>query len=414
MATPAESLGKILGVAPSYLETLEASMVKFGREGGVLSRIQMRNEEHMARLLVKLGVSPDDSAEAVHAALDKLIQTNEEKLLAFLETIPGSTEFEKAANLAKSISKVGNGFFLKKEYGKDIIRKCRPEKLLEFLHYGDVEEMLAKHDIAEIFSALRFIESEEWMHETFEKAYSGFTAADFEERAIEIRVLGPEWYEIAKKFVAKKHHNVSHLKEFGVIFLNPIKEDVRGKFVRDFALLFHYLHEIDFYSGMFRRNAAAPDFAVRLKALLRGDVPEKKTVDEGEWLIVQRYLFKIDPKDPRLFLPRVNPESVHWFRGERDLVRLGNEHPELDFELWDDLDWVGRIFRDGGEVVTSFDLEDNAMTEVAAMEKTGEILNYHQREAMWTRLFIEYAGGEQEMERLLEENFDKGAISFAK
>ena len=68
------------------------------------------------------------------------------------------------------------------------------------------------------------MESDEWMHETFEVAYSGFTAADFEERPIEIKVLGKEWHEVAKQFVAKKHHNVSHLKEFGVIFLNPIQE----------------------------------------------------------------------------------------------------------------------------------------------------------------------------------------------
>ena len=46
------------------------------------------------------------------------------------------------------------------------------------------------------------------------------------------------------------------------------------------------------------------------------------------------------------------------------------------------------------------------------MEGKEEVFNYHQREAMWTRLFMGYVGGEDEMEKLLIENFDTGIISF--
>lgn len=414
MKAAAKELGKILDVEPSFLIKLEESMIACGLREGVLARIAFDDKKNIKSLLERLKVPFDSSAEVVRKALQGLIKRNEERLLGYMQAVKGETEFEKAANLAKSIAKVGKGFFLKKSYGEAILRKCKPEKLLAFLKYETVEDMLAHHDVTEIFSALRFIESDEWMHETFEKAYSAFTAKDFEERNIEIKVLGPEWHEVAKKFVAKKHHNVSHLKEFGVIFLNPIKEDVRGKFVRDFALLLHYFHEIDFYSMLFRKYSLLPDFSSRFKALLRGDVKDVKTVEDGEWLIVQRYLFKIDPKDPRLFLPRVNPESMHWFRGERDIVRLGEEHPELDLELWDDLDWAGYLFRDGKDDVVSFDLEDNAMAEVATMEGREEHMNYHQREALWTRMFIEYCGGESHMEKLLVENFEQGVISFKK
>ncbi len=412
--TAAEKLGRILKVEPAFLARLEESMVKLGLRGGVLERLSFDNEKNIKNLLGKWKVPFESSAEVVRYALKALIISNEAKLLSYLQSVKGENDFEKAANLAKSIAMVQKGFFLKRSYGEEILRKCKPEKLLAFLHYADVDEMLSHHDVTEIFSALRFIETDEWMHQTFEKAYSGFTAKDFEERAIEIKVLGPEWHEVAKKFVEKKHHNVSHLKEFGVIFLNPIKEDIQGKFVRDFALLLHYFHEIEFYSMLFRKNAKLPDFAERFKALLRGDVKNVQTVAEGEWLIVQRYLFKENPQDPRLFLPRVNPESVHWFRGERDLVRLGEEHPELDLELWDDLDWVGALFHDGGEEVVSFDLEDNAMSEVSTIEGKNEHLSYHQLEAMWTRMFIEYVGGETQMEKLLVENFDKGVVSFKK
>ena len=43
--------------------------------------------------------------------------------------------------------------------------------------------------------------------------------------------------EKRKKYVAKKHHNVSHLKEFGIIFLNPIAQTEEGVhvFADDFS-----------------------------------------------------------------------------------------------------------------------------------------------------------------------------------
>ena len=42
------------------------------------------------------------------------------------------------------------------------------------------------------------MENNEWMHKTFEEVYSSFTEVDFEERAIEIKVLNTKWHDIAK------------------------------------------------------------------------------------------------------------------------------------------------------------------------------------------------------------------------
>lgn len=407
-----EKFAKILGIDLSFLSHIGAVMAERTQKTGVMEKIAEDNEAIARHVLKELGLDDNASAPEVRRALQTTVRLHERQLLAYLGTIPGKNEFERAASLAGRVVGARKGFFLKKTYGEEILRKSKPERLLDFLGYKSIEELLEKHDVTEVFSALRFIESDEWMHETFEKAYGNFTAEDFEERNIEIKVLGSEWREVAAQFVAKKHHNVSHLKEFGVIFLNPIREDVPGKFVRDFALLLHYFHEIEFYSKLFTRSAASNDFAARLKSLLRGDVKEATAVQDGEWLIVQRYLWKINPRDPRLFLPRVNPESMHWSRGERDLARLGKNEKDLKVRFWGDLDWIGSIFRDGEGEVVSFDLEDNAMTEVSAIERKNEFFNYHHREALWTRIFSEYAGGETEMERLLLENFYKGVIMF--
>ena len=422
-----EELSKILGVDPLLLENLDREMSKRLGGEGVLQRVVEENDKVINNTLNLLN-SDLRSAAHVRSVLRQTVLRHEEELLDFLDIVEGRNEFEKAAVLASKIARVGSGYFLKKELAAEILKKRPPKNVLKYLGVATVEEALAKHDVAEIFSALRFIETDEWMHQTFDVAYGAFTATDFEERAIEVRVLGPEWREVAKKFVAKKHHNVSHLKEFGVIFLNPIRERIPGKFLRDFALLLHYFHEIEFYSKLFRRYSAGADFAGKLKALLRGDVPEVYRLEPGEWLIVQRYLAKENPKDPRLYMPRVNPESLHWRRGERDLTLFNAPEAKLNLDLWADLDWVGNIFSaesallsDGqgsasgvedGEVV-SFDLEDNTMTLVSFMEgEERQYFNYHQREAMWTRIFSEYVGGDDNMEKLLIENFDKGVIKF--
>ena len=409
---PYEYFGKILGVKALELERLEKGMADLTSRRNVFGKLQEENEEKIETTLRSLKVKKP-SLEEIRSSLHEAIFRHEKELLDVLRKMPGQNDFERAVALAPKIAEVGKGFFLKKSYAAQILEKRPPLNLLKFLGYRSVSEMLKKHDVTEAFSALRFMESDDWMHETFEEAYSHFTADDFEERAIELRVLGPEWHEVALQFVAKKHHNVSHLKEFGVIFLNPVKEDMPGKFLRDFALLLHYLYEVEFYAKLFREYSESKDFAAKLKAFLRGDVVEKESVKKGEWLIVQRYLFKENPADPRLFLPRVNPESFHWGKAERALAAFKPNGARLGLKMWHNLDWVGEFFANGKEDFVSLDFEDNAMSAVSFREGKNEFFRYHHREALWTKIFSEYAGGEEKIEELLLKNFVKGLIVFS-
>lgn len=405
-------LAGILGAEPDVLLSLDKKMSLATGKSGVLDSISDKNAAMIQGALTKID-SNRGAADHVRGALRQAVIKHEKMLVDFLNTIPDHDEFGRMAMLALKMIKTNHGHFLKKEHIKDILTKRPPENLMNYLGYRNIEELVLREDLTECFSALRFVESNEWMHQTFEDAYSNFTPEDFEERPIELRVLGPKWHGISERFVEKKHHNVSHLKEFGVIFLNPIRQDIPGKFLRDFALLLHYFHEINFYSKLFQKYFAYDNFAEHFKALLRGDVKEVEKAGEGEWLIVQRYLWKEDPTDPRLAMPRVNPESMHWSRGERDLANYFKGTECCDLEMWGGLDWVGGLFASQrGEDLISFDLEDNAMSFVSIMEGREEILTYHQREAMWTKIFSEYVGGEEAMEKLLIENFDKGIIKF--
>lgn len=402
---------RILGVAPELIDNLDAVMRgKFYLKRDVLDDLRTENEKRIGSLFGALHARERDSKQVLQLLQD-LIVKHEQQFRGVLERTEGISFFDKIVKLSRKVANVGEGYFLKREFAKGILAKRPPEKLLAYLGYSSVDELLSKEDVTEIFAALRFVEDDAWMHQTFEEAYSSFTAKDFEQRPIEIKVLGPQWAEVAAKFVAKKHHNVSHLKEFGVIFINPISEDTPGKLIRDFALLLHYFHEIEFYSKLFRAYAPRPDFAERLKALLRGDVASGVGLKPGEWLIVQRYLVKESPTDPRLFIPRVNPESMHWMRGERDLTNFGLTRNDLDLEMWQSLDWAAMMAKKNSELV-SFDLEDNAMATASTAEGGHQFFTYHQREALWTKLFSAYVGGEEEMERLLIENYEKGVIAF--
>ena len=404
-----EHFSRILGVKPEFFDGLEREMTRATGNKDALPRIAEENNALIAETLSRIDCSDKSAPADIRGRLFDAIGVQEKKLLEHLATVAGKDQFEKAANLARDIAHINSGFFLKRERAHNILRTRPPQNVLQHLGYKTVDEMLNHEDVTEVFSALRFLESQEWMHETFAKTYGEFTADDFEERHIEVRVLGPRWADVAAQFVAKKHHNVSHLKEFGVIFLNPIAEDLTGKFLRDFALLFHYLHEINFYAKLFKKYSDSDTFAAHLQSLLRGDVLDGLPASFSEWLIIQRYLWKESPSDPRLFAQHVNPESLHWRRGERDLVDFGKEKPETGLSFWENRDWVAAEF--GGELV-SLDMEDAAMGLVARGENQPTSFTYHQREALWTRIFQEYCGTEADMEKLIIEQYMVGKIKF--
>ena len=213
---------------------------------------------------------------------------------------------------------------------------------------------------------------------------------DFEEREVELKILETKWLDVAEKFLEKKYHNVSHLKEFGVIFVIPLEIDTKGETLRMFTLILHYLNEVPFYSKLFKKFSQQENFSLKLQSLLRGDVPEGPAQDNAV-RIVQRYLAKDDKNDFRLLEPHINPEAEHWYRAEGDLVKLSSL-PRANgnaFGYWQELDFVGDFFEN--ELV-SFDLIDLVMSLV----KKGEIKYlYHQQEALWNKIFIEYFNREE-------------------
>lgn len=414
--TAFEKIAKILRTKPEVIEEMDKKMSVISGKTDVIEGIIEKNDRQVKKILKILELPPDSSAEKVYKAIIEQLKGSDQELFELLNepNFDNPHNCETICETAKKLANVPLGFFLKKEKAREILKDNPPPNIINGLGYKNVDDLLLGENLFEVFSALRFMESKEWMHEMFLKVYTKIKPEDFEERPIEIIPLHGKWLTLAEKFMKKKYHNVSHLKELGVIFVIPLPIDTPGEILRVFSLLLHYLHEVTFYSDLFRRIVKTDNFSEQFISLLRGDVPEGALPNTGKinWRILQQYLAKDNENDPRLFEPHVSPEAMHWERAEEDVAKLAKKYPGLNLDFWADLNWVGDFFvseKTGKEELISFDLIDNVMGLV--MEKKMIKYLYHHQEALWNKIFIEYMG-EKEMRRLIEENLIKGYISF--
>jgi len=403
------NIARILRINPDHLKSLDSSMREITGKSGVIDAIDADNHEKIDRALQEMHIT-DRKAEIIYEALIQRLGEADAELFQRL----GKPQLEQPETVTPLIrtgyelAQPNKGLFLKHAKATDMLRQCPPPNIMKALGYSNVDEMLAKEKLIEVYSALRFMESREWMNVTFLKTYETLSPNDFEERDIETIVLPMRWLEIGERFAGKKYHNLSHLKELGVIFIIPIKIDSPGELSTVLTLLLHYLNEVQFYSKLilsYAKNAVT--FSQKLISFIRGDVGEAGMADANahvRWLIVQRYLSKDDPVDPRLFTHHVNPEAIHWKKATEQVTALG-------LGLWKDLDYVGNFFPNvegGGDLLVSFDLIDNIMTLV---KKTQIKYLYHQQEALWNRIYTGYMG-EEGFEDMILANLDKGYLEI--
>lgn len=413
---PSEKMAKILRTKEDVILAMEEKMGRVTGKRNIIEKIIAENDMYASLILRELGVHKNPTASEVQATLIKKFKKDDQKLHEILRKPDGFTvEGSKTLlNFANELAQIPDLFVLKKDVAREIIKKNPPPNVMSALGYSTVQELLMKEDFDQLFCSLRFIETNEWMHKNFDVAYSNLKVSDFEFRPVKLIVLDTKWLQIAEKFVKKKYHNVSHLKELGIIFVIPIKIDAPGETLRLFGLLLHYFHEVDFYSRLFRKYSLRSDFIEKFKSLLRGDVLENPQMDpnRANWLIIQRYLAKDNENDPRLFLPHVNSELIHWEKAETDIARFGHRFYEYDLTFWANLDFVGDIFRENG---TGMDLIGFNMLDVTmglVMEKQEIKYMYHQQEAMWSKIFFEYVGGMDKAEEMVIDNFENGYISL--
>jgi hypothetical protein len=409
-------IARILRIDKNFLTRIAQQLERASGRSDLLQILAEENDAEILEALDALNLHPKANAAEVYDALLSKLEADD---LAIFELFrkPDYTKpeaYKTVLGFAREFSGVTTGFFMKHEKAREFLINQPPPKILQALGYKNINELLEKEDLIEIFAALRFIEGSDWLNKVFFKQYSTLQIEDFEERPIEVRVISPRWVEAAKTFMEKKYHNLSHLKELGAVFVIPWSLGLSGETMRMFSLLLHYMHEVDFYSRLFRRYSDDPaTFSLRVISALRGDILESRPTDETTWLIVQRYLAKDDENDWRLFWPHVNPEAIHWQKAERDLTKIGVRFGLTGLGFWHNLGWVGDYFKTeaGIDVLVSFNLIDTAMSVVKEKEFIKYL--YHHQEALWNKIFS-MAFGEEAMERMVEDNFIEGAIRLQK
>lgn len=392
-----DKLARILRVDKHILYHIEDRLTQVTGKIGILEKVVEDNEQQIKDSLLTLGVARQASAKEIYDAFISKIEADDNLIFQALNgaVCDSQKDCDRILETARKIAKSNSGFFLKKEIAREFLRREPPKKVMEYLRYQSVDEMLEKENLLEIYSALRFLEGNDWLNQVFFKQYELLTPADFESRPVIVYALSEKWIKAAEKFVVKKWHNISHLKELGVVFVIPVALGISGELLRMLSLIFHYLHEIPFYSDIFQKIAEVPEtFSKNFISLLRGDVLERQ-LPEGQkasFLVVQRYLAKDDENDWRLFAPRINPEALHWLKAEEDLVKLAEATGKLnsEFKFWHNLDWVGDYFKDetGNDILVSFNLVDMVMSLVKEKELIKYL--YHHQEALWNKIFIEY------------------------
>ncbi len=343
------------------------------------------------KTMMNLGLDPKDTTgKELYKALVVKIKEHDEHLA---KQMGGSADENPTTLIPKIKATVDEidvpkqCWVLRKPVAKEFLRKTPPKNIMKKLGYRSVDSMLKKENLFEIYGALRFAEDSEWLNK-FNENYESLTPSDFETRDIEIVMMPHErWADISESFIQKKKHNITHLKELGVILMLPVKTDhLPGMSIWVGSLLFHYINEIRLYSAFFKLKQVQPDFGKVFVNTLLAD-PDMGPIMSGQnihWRVIQRYFGKLEKEyHPEVFEPHVQPEDLHWRRAEESLRLID---PELEF--WKDLDYVGLMFDDRPVTFNMMDVAASYTNETPYEKR--EI--YHFREALWNEVFVRYMG----------------------
>ncbi len=380
------------------LKQLEAVSHKQGVDAKLVGDIHRL----ASRAIQALGLDESDTTgpELYHALMAQ-VKRHDDHLAASIGGDPSMKVSQLLPLMKQAADKVKmprDVWALKKSVAKDILRQMPPKNVMRLLGHRSLDSMLKRESLAEIYGALRFAESPEWLN-SFNNLYKKITPSDFETRTIETVIMPADrWGDIAEKFIEKKRHNVTHLKELGVIFMLPVKADkLPGITIWAMSLLFHYTNEIRLYSSFFKLQQVKKDFGKILVDTLTAD-PDLGPVLAGQhihWRVIQRYFGKLESeRHPEIFEPHVQPEDLHWRRAEDILYKID---PELAF--WQDLDYVALMHDDRATAFNMMDVAASYCNQTPYEHRT----LYHFRESLWNEIFMRYLGQKTLEEQVLRQ-----------
>lgn len=339
----------------------------------------------------ELGLDPKDTTgEELYYALIQLVKKHD----GFLAKRIGANDpadvqdiLPRIKTLLEQLDIPKSAWVMRPSVAKRLLKASPPKKVMRQLGYRSIDSMLKREPIGEIYGAIRFAETAEWQ-EKFLQKYKKLTPSDFEVRDIEFLQLdAKKWGVTTNAFINHNRHNITHLKELGVILILPLPmKRMPGITITILPLLLHYLNEIRLYSAFFKLQQVKPDFGEIVSETIIND-PGDHAVMAGQalhWRVIGRHFGRKGSKDhPEIFEPHVQPEDLTWRKAEEVLYRI---EPALHF--WFDMDFVAA--RNPHRPI-SFNLLDLAVSYVNGL-KYGEQAVHHFRQSLWNEIFARYMG----------------------
>ncbi len=393
------TIAKLLAAKEPLFDTALMQLEQLSGKKGVDVKLAAEIAGTAADRIKKLGLDSDCTGEELYAALLEKVKVQDAHLAASI----GGNDPEDVAQMIPLIIKAAeaaplpkDGWFIKEEKAKAMLRRTPPTAIMDRLGYHLVSQLLEKEDIYELYLALRFVQDADWLN-AFDATYDELVPEDFEPRAIKVVPFAlSKWGDIAEHFIAKKRHNITHSKEMGAIAVMPLTQArMDGISLKIMPLLFHYFNEIRLYSSFFQLMKEKKNFGHIVAETLIAEIPSLKLTEHGHihWRVIQRYFGKLSNEEhPEIFEPHVQPEDLHWRRAEEVLYDID---PELEF--WKGLDFVG-VFKDRDEI--TFNLMDVSLGYSNGIEYPDRYL-YHFRESLWNEIFARYVSEKTLEDQLL-------------
>lgn len=341
----------------------------------------------------EVGLDPNDTTgKELYHALQALVALHDEYLTRAIGTSTTATldeQFERIKETVDDLPIPNKAWVMKHAVAKRLLKNNPPKKVMKQLGYKSIDSMLKREHIGEIYAATRFLETPTWMRKLV-RSYGKLGPSDFEVRPVEVLVLDKKRFgDSAQKFIFERKHNITHLKELGVILILPLPiERMRGATITILPFVLHYINEIRSYSAFFKMQQVRPDFGDVLVETILDDPAKGAKIGNHDihWRIIQRHFGVQNPKShPELFEPHVQPEDLHWRKAESVLYWL---EPALKF--WEELDYIAMLNSDG---IVPLGLMDNAVSFCNGLEYGQQSVG-HFRASLWNELYAQYIGQE--------------------
>lgn len=339
----------------------------------------------------ELALDPEDTTgKELYHALQALVRLHDQYLAAAIGTSSNANLDEQFRCIKQTIDNLplpNKAWVIKHSVAKKLLKAHPPKKVMKQLGYKSIDSLLKRENVAEMIAAARFLETKTWMNK-FVKSYAKLGPSDFETRPIELLIIDEARYKgSALDYIYQQKHNITHLKEHGVVLMLPLPvKHMRGAVITIMPLVLHYINEIRSYSSFFKMQQVRSDFGAVLVDTILNDPHKAGKIGNQQihWRIIQRHFGNQNPEaHPELFEPHVQPEDLHWRRAESVLYWL---EPALKF--WEDLDYVAVLHPDS---IVSLSLMDNAVSYCNGLEYGQQSIGYI-RSSLWNKIYADYIG----------------------